>query len=292
VIIVQLLGGLGNQMFQYAAARSVSIVHNVPLKLDITEYENYPDRAYKLNHFTIHAGIATQDEIETFRHREASYLARMYASFLEIFRPYYKRKNFIEQSFRYDANILKCNSNVYLEGYWQSEKYFRTIPSIIRDDFTFADTADEKNQTMAEQIESCESVSLHVRRGDYVSNPVTNAYHGTCTRDYYRQAIELIEEHVDDPRFFIFSDDSDWVQKNMDTGHPTTFIDFNGPDQDYEDMRLMSLCQHHIIANSSFSWWGAWLSANPKKTVIAPARWFNNPEIDTSDLVPESWLRI
>ncbi len=181
---------------------------------------------------------------------------------------------------------------MYLQGYWQSEKYFKDIEKIIRDDFTFSEEPDYQNKQMADTIKCCEAVSLHVRRGDYVSNPVTTEYHGICSEDYYRRAVREVERYCKNPQFFVFSDDPSWAKENLETGYPTTIIDFNGSEKDYEDLRLMSLCQHHIIANSSFSWWGAWLSWNPQKIVIAPKKWFNRPEINTQDLIPESWIRI
>ena len=206
--------------------------------------------------------------------------------------PYYRRNIYREPHFFYDPNILKCKNDVYLEGYWQSEKYFKNIEHLIRSEFTPVTEPDNPTEKMADQIRSCVSVNLHFRRGDYVSNSTTNAYHGTCSLEYYHRAIRIIEENVKNPHFFIFSDDPDWVRENADTGHPTTIVDLNGPDQDYEDMRLMSLCQHHIIGNSSFSWWGAWLSTNPQKIVIAPKKWFNRMDINTQDLIPESWLQL
>jgi hypothetical protein len=199
---------------------------------------------------------------------------------------------FKEPHFPYDPNILKCNNHVYLEGYWQTEKYFKDIKEIILRDFTIVEEPDPRNKTMADQIRGSESVSIHVRRGDYVTNPTTNAYHGTCSEDYYKKAIQIIKNRVHKPQFFIFSDDLTWVREHLDIGYPTVFVDFNGPDKDYEDLRLMSLCQNHIIANSSFSWWGAYLGSDPGKIVIAPKRWFKKTDIITSDLLPESWIQL
>jgi hypothetical protein len=292
MIIVRLIGGLGNQMFQYAIGRHLSCMHNVPLKVDITGFNDYDLRTYRLGHFAIHADIASVPEIEHVRFRSRTGVLLSLGTLAGHFVPYYRRNIYREPHFPYDPHILKCKNDVYLEGYWQSEKYFKDIEHLIRSEFTPVTEPDNSNKKMADQIRSCESVSLHVRRGDYVSNPVTNAYHGTCSHDYYQTAIRIIEKKIKEPHFFMFSDDPAWVRENIDVRHPMTIVDLNGPDKDYEDMRLMSLCQYHIIANSSFSWWGAWLSDNPEKIVITPKKWFNDPQIDTIDLIPESWIRL
>jgi len=292
MIIVNLNGGLGNQMFQYSAARSLSYRLKVPLKLDLTEFRKFPLRVYRLKHFNIHAEPATEKEIAQFRGTGAPTFLIKVKNLPDFFKPYYKRKLFREQCFAFDPNIQQCQENIYLDGYWQSEKYFKDIEQIIRKDFTFSKKPDTLNEQMAERIRDCEAVSIHVRRGDYLSNPVTTAYHGICSEEYYRSAIGTVEKYINNPYFFIFSDDPTWVKENLKTGYPSTIIDFNGSEKDYEDLRLMSLCKHYIIANSSFSWWGAWLSNNPQKIVIAPKKWFNNTDINTDDLIPEKWKRI
>jgi hypothetical protein len=181
---------------------------------------------------------------------------------------------------------------VYLEGYWQSPKYFFDIKNIIGYEFTVKTGPDQVNKELMEKISQVEAVSVHVRRGDYVSNPATGNYHGVCSLDYYRTAVATITGRVRQPHFFIFSDDPAWAEKNLSVIGPKTVIERNGPERGHEDMRLMSLCRHHIIANSSFSWWGAWLCEKTDKIVISPKRWFKKEDIDTKDLVPESWIRI
>jgi hypothetical protein len=141
-------------------------------------------------------------------------------------------------------------------------------------------------------IKQTTSVSLHVRRGDYVTNTTTAQFHGTCSLAYYHAAVDYIAAQVSDPHFFVFSDDLDWVAKNLPILHLTTLVDVNGPDRGVADMSLMTACQHHIIANSSFSWWGAWLNPSTRKIVVAPKRWFNQVGHDTRDLLPESWVKL
>ncbi|MDD1698358.1 MAG: alpha-1,2-fucosyltransferase [Methanoregula sp.] len=279
-------------MFQYAIGRKLSCMHKVPLKLDVSGFKEYTLRTYRLSHFPIPADFASDFDIENIKFHNRSGILRSLDSLTSRFQPYYQRNVFKEPHFPYDPNILKCNNHVYLEGYWQTEKYFKDIKEIILRDFTIVEEPDPRNKTMADQIRGSESVSIHVRRGDYVTNPTTNAYHGTCSEDYYKKAIQIIKNRVHKPQFFIFSDDLTWVREHLDIGYPTVFVDFNGPDKDYEDLRLMSLCQNHIIANSSFSWWGAYLGSDPGKIVIAPKRWFKKTDIITSDLLPESWIQL
>lgn len=275
MITVQLNGGLGNQMFQYSAGRAVSLQHNVPLALDITHCKRNPARPYKLCNFKV-AGEVVEE-------------SPLIIKLKSILHP---QSLFKEQSFYYDPSILDCHDDVYLQGYWQSEKYFKGIEKIIREDFTLSEEPDYLNQQMIDKIRNCEAVSLHIRRGDYVSDPETTAYHGICSEEYYRGAVSKLENYVKNPHFFVFSDDPSWVKEKLDIRHSTTIVDFNGSEKDYEDMRLMSLCKHHIIANSSFSWWGAWLSNNPQKIVVAPKQWFNKPDIKTQDLIPGTWFRL
>ena len=144
---------------------------------------------------------------------------------------------------------------------------------------------------MAAQIDARKSVSLHVRRGDFVNNPQTFSHHGVCEPGYYREAIGKIKEQHTDLEVFVFSDDMDWAKANITTDLPVTFVNGAGR-QDFEDLYLMSLCRHNIIANSSFSWWGAWLNPNPEKIVVAPARWFNDKNTDTKDLLPPEWVKL
>lgn len=292
MIIVKLMGGIGNQMFEYAAARRLAHVHNATLKIDLGWFENCQaasPRPYELHVFDITESFASKEEISGLVPAAGSKWRRLVPRFSPARRP---GMFVVEKHFHFDPEILKLPNNVHLDGYWQSEKYFRDVTDTIREEFKVKAAPDENNRRMADMIKDSQAVSLHVRRGDYVTNPATGEYHGTCPLDYYQTAIEMVASKAKNPHFFVFSDDPAWVKENVKSQHPMTFVDFNGPDKAYEDMRLMSLCRHHIIANSSFSWWGAWLSKNPGKIVIAPSRWFNSQEIDTKDLIPKEWLRI
>ena len=287
MVIVKLIGGLGNQLFQYALGRAISHAHATTLKLDIGEFRTYTLRKYALGNFNILENFATAEDIDCVRRLKCSQDEHTHSDL-----PYYKRPFVKEQTFKFDPHILETGPNTYLEGYWQSVKYFTHIETVIRREFTVTHGMDAKNKEIAEQIVRVPSVSVHIRRGDYVSNRMTNQVHGTCPIEYYVRASTLIARMVNTPRFFVFSDDTEWVMHHLKLNSPITIIGHNGQDKDYEDLRLMSLCKHHIIANSSFSWWGVWLNNRPDKIVIAPQKWFNDPALCTDDLIPEGWIRL
>jgi hypothetical protein len=192
-----------------------------------------------------------------------------------------------ERSFSFDPRVLSAPDGTVLNGYWQSEAYFSDIRAQILDDFQFIDPPDSANEDMASCIRESTAVSLHVRRGDYV----TNQRHGTKPIDYYASALGMMSARVCEPHFFVFSDDPSWCKQNLHIDYPTIYVDHNNADTGYKDLGLMSQCQHHIIANSSFSWWGAWLNRNPDKIVVAPEQWFADPSIDTDDLYPADWIK-
>lgn len=284
-IIVKLTGGLGNQMFQYAAGRRLAYQHNADLLLDISGFASNNFREYELEVFNIHATIASLDVINLVEFSKERLSQK-------ILKKYFK-KNIIrhvkEQTINFNDSILTLPDNVYLDGYWQSEKYFQDIRSIIKDDFSFVPKPSEKNQEIIKKIAACNSVNIHVRHGDYISNPETKQIHYVCDERYYKTAISMILDLLDDPELFIFSDDPEWAKRNIQVDAPTMFISHNLGKQSFEDMRLISYCKHHIIANSSFSWWGAWLAENEKQVVIAPDRWFNTKICNYEDRIPKHW---
>ena len=288
MIVVKIIGGLGNQMFQYAMGKTLAIRNSTELKLDISAFEIYKLHQYKLNKLNIVENIATEEESKLFLTDGKKIGIKNITKF---FTPYFKRTYIREKSFRYDPNLMMTKDNVYLDGYWASEKYFKEIESQIRKEFTIKEDPDLLNSEMAAQILDKDAVSIHIRRGDYVTDSKTNAIHGTCSLDYYYKAIEDLHNYVSDPHFFIFSNDPQWVTDNFKVPYPITLVNINGPDQGYEDMRLMSLCKHHIIANSTFSWWGAWLGTNQNKRVYSPKQWYN-VDYDIKDLIPDSWNKI
>lgn len=290
MVVVKLMGGLGNQMFQYACGRRIALANAVLLKLDTSDVTGKSGRAYELCHLNISAELASSADIEHFKKsnliRKTLYQARL------VHQPYREHNVVRERFFHFDERILSLSDDSYLEGYWQSERYFIDIKEVIRREFTFKSAPDPQNQRMTEKILHANAVSLHVRRGDYVSDPTINKVHGTCSAEYYHRAVEVIAGNVDRPHFFIFSDDPEWASSNLRLDYQATYVTHNAGTRNFEDLRLMSLCKHHIIANSSFSWWGAWLSNNPAKQVIAPAKWLNATQHNTRDIVPESWQKL
>lgn len=290
MIVVRLIGGLGNQMFQYAIARSLADRYNVVLKLDLSGYEQYTLRHYELGGFNIRAEIADRPDIDYFKVniQQCSVLQRI-KSCLPFSAP---GMVFRETAFVFDERLLSLKPPVYLDGYWQTERYFIHNSEALRRDFTSHQQLDGKNGKMLSQIKATNAVSLHIRRGDYISDSKTNNFHGVCSLEYYHAAVHIIAERVENPHIFIFSDDHEWAMNNLDFKYPSTLVDINSGDQGILDMVLMCQCEHHIIANSSFSWWGAWLNPSPEKIVIAPKSWFRNAPHDTSDLLPKAWITL
>jgi hypothetical protein len=296
MIIVRLSGGLGNQMFQYAAAKRLAAMHGAILKLDTTRLlKTAPvdtPREYALGCFNISAAFASVVEgvlCDKLGNRHSSPLFQILVGF-GLHRTETGLRYVRQQGTAFDRSILDLPDNVCLEGFWQSEKYFPGIRDILHKEFTLRNALEGEDLKLAERIQACNAVSLHVRRGDYLSNPHAARHHGTCGGDYYGRAVRYIGEKVPSPHLFIFSDDPAWTRANLKYDLPTTFVSSIDQTDDGRDLTLMSMCRHHIIANSSFSWWGAWLGEYPGKTVIAPLRWFADPARDASDIIPEGWI--
>lgn len=187
-------------------------------------------------------------------------------------------------------NKIKRRLGFFVDEYYQNEKYFIDIADEIKKEFVLKNDFSAKAKEYLQRIENSNSVSLHIRRGDYVANKKINAYHGVCGLDYYNEAMKIIKEKINNPIFFVFSDDIHWAEENL---KGTEFVFVSCPEiEDVEELILMSKCKHNIIANSSFSWWGAWLNKNPEKIVIAPKRWFNDKKAEQINIAPANWLRI
>lgn len=293
MIIVRLMGGLGNQMFQYAFGRGLAIRNSTSLFLDtsfLVERENvqHTIRDLELKVFEVPVTIASKKEVANFRSLIFGLKAKIYSRL-----PYFFNKHFLlEKHFQFDPKAFAANGSVYAEGYWQSQKYFEGFESTIRNDFEFNSIPSVENSEVLTKIKAGVSVSMHVRRGDMVSLPAAASFHGTCTKEYYMSALKSMKSKFNNFHLFVFSDDPDYVRSSFKFDMPFTIVDHNSGASSFEDMRLMSNCSHHIIANSSFSWWGAWLNPDPDKTVIAPKQWFASTEINTSDLIPDTWIRM
>lgn len=292
-IIAKIFGGLGNQMFQYAAARVLAEMHGTDLVLDTGMFRRYRmHNGFELDRlFSIDARVAKDSEIKCLIGWRASRIGRRLMAD-ERFKFFRGRNYYKEQHISFNEEFFSLPADCYLAGYWQSEKYFEDYERLIREQFFFSLPISKNNRAVEEQIKRYpNAVSLHVRRGDYVANARANAVHGACTLDYYERAMSEIVNRLSGVAYFVFSDDVEWVRHNLAIQGECYFIDHNAGQESYNDMRLMSLCNHHIIANSSFSWWGAWLNPSQNKIVIAPRRWFAKGA-DCSTHVPEDWLRI
>ena len=296
MIITYLSGGIGNQMFEYAFGRYLSYENNVSLKLDpymlidrssnIKRYIKYPPRDYCLDVFNIEATIASFKEIPFFyRHWFKGDLM----VFLEQVRRKLLRNPGKETCFNFDESKMSLGPNIYLEGLWQSQKYFSKIEDIIRKDFTFKEKFSDNINLLKEEIFSCDSLCIHVRRGDYVGNK----HHEVVNEEYYKNAIKKIEQFSKIDKIYVFSDDTVWCRDNLKFGYPTTFVsdEYTGKKSEGH-LYLMSQCKNFIIPNSTFSWWGAWLSKNENKIVIVPKSWFADKNINSDDLIPKKWIRI
>ncbi|MEZ4195092.1 MAG: alpha-1,2-fucosyltransferase [Candidatus Paceibacterota bacterium] len=286
MIIVNLKGGLGNQMFQYALGRKLAQKNNDLLKLDTDGLRRANElgdiyRPFSLEQFNIIKNIAEPEEVRALKYPFGIISKGLRWSNLHILR----RTHTV-----YEKDILEKTGDIFLDGFWQSPLYFTDIKEILLKEFTLSKPFSEAGAIFAEQIKNSPAVALHVRRGDYIKNPRVEKEFGPCSLDFYKNAMAEIEKVLPEPTYFVFSDDLPWVKENLPLGNKAVFVKGTGM-TDAEDLILMSMCQHNIIANSSFSWWSGWLNPNPNKVVIAPTPWFNLSPYD-KNLIPESWLQL
>ncbi len=284
MIGISLIGGLGNQMFQYAAGKALAKKLNVDLFLDVRDFESYALNIFLLDRFKISSQRGSKNVLRKFplSFKKPCKLLQK-AGIVKVW--------YHETSYNYNKKFESLRKNLILSGYFQSEKYFQSIEEQIRQEYTPRNPLIGNNLEIGNQARELNSVMIHIRRGDYASDPKTLEIHGLCSTKYYEEAIQYIEDRVSNPFFFIFSDDINWAKSNLNLPENTIYINGNKSYPEI-DMHLMSLCKHHIIANSTFSWWGAWLGNNTKKIVIAPKPWFNVNPNNTCDLIPKSWTLI
>jgi hypothetical protein len=267
------MGGLGNQLFQYAAGRRLAVKHGTELVLDLgwLRYESRTvatPREFELEKFNIAAERVEFRPRDVARWERGPGRLRRRAG-LSVLRQ--------ADGLRVDPRVLQAGDDVLLIGYWQSEQYFVDIRDDVRSELGLGSKTDP------------DSAAVHVRRGDYVTHEHTNAFHGVLPAAYYREALELVARRAAVSRSYAFSDDPEWVERELATSLSLVVVKGETP---YDDLRRMAGCRHHIIANSSFSWWGAWLGEGEGSVVVAPKRWFADAAIDTASIVPERWVRI
>jgi hypothetical protein len=292
IIVSNLIGGLGNQMFQFACGRALSLRLNKDFKITTSQFDSYLlHNGYELNNiFNISIQKISDSDLKDILGWRSFPMFRKILGRHQMH--WATNKHWVnEPSLSYWKGIYDVSTPAYLHGYWQSEKYFEDFEETIRNDFTFNTQFNDLDIATLNKINMQPSASVHIRRGDYSLAKNIKIY-STLEMDYYRTAIRQIRLKIPNVKFFFFSDDPYWVEKkfNEEFG-PIELVNHNFGINSANDMRLMSNCNHHIIANSSFSWWGAWLNPNPAKIVIAPKKWFLK-EADNIDLIPKSWMRI
>lgn len=289
MIKVVLSGGLGNQLFQYAAGRALALKHSTDLVLNLSSLHAFDSsvtsRNYELGNFRVLCNLELKSPLPIWR-----WIGRL-IWFLD---PLNQLKFYKEKSSSYDPVLLSQPDGVTLFGYWQSYIYFSGISKQLLFELQHCKPLSEKSIKVLNNINSSKSIAIHVRRGDYVSNSETLSFHGLVPLNYYNDAIALVHEKFPDATFFIFSDDQDWCKNNLAL-EKACFIDHNNIENSWEDLVLMSKCRHHIIANSSFSWWAAWMADSYQEAsnhlVIAPRNWFKKvQDINTADRFPPHWV--
>lgn len=292
---VTLCGGLGNQLFQYATARAVAIRCNAPLVLDLSWFDevlatpNVTPRKYALGPFSLPVHLV---HARPTNRQRSSQLTRFLGRLGRRLGVKADGDKFVEASYCFDDRVMHLHTPVQLTGYWQSPHYFSDAASQIREDIgTFGELTDSCVELM-NNIRATDSICIHVRRGDYVSNKEASSFHGLCSLDYYKKGVNHVAHGLKSPHGFVFSDDPTWVRESLNIDVDFTVVDVNSVDEPHLDLWLMSACNHFVIANSSLSWWGAWLSTSAGKRVIAPVQWFSDQTIDTTDLIPDDWVRL
>lgn len=290
MIISKILGGLGNQMFQYAIGKIIADKQNTQLKFDLRGLFAGEDvrRTYELDIFGIKEIQASQEEYFPFYRKSILGSEKLW----RLIKSQKKIIMYKENDFTYNESLIEQSTpNMLLRGLFQSEKYFADKRDLILSEFSFIKPLEGKNLVLSQKLKKQNSVAIHIRRGEFASKKYSDSI-GTTSMNYYNKAIEYINQKVENPIYYIFSDSPEWVKKNFVLLKDANQIDWNSGKNSYRDMQLMSLCKHNIIANSTFSWWGAWLNQNPNQTVIAPKIWFSGWDYDTKDLIPENWIKL
>jgi hypothetical protein len=288
MIVSRIYGGMGNQMFHYAYGRMLAHKHQTTFKIYFDDCgEGWADHSKQLTltKFNIQAELATEKDRSMFICNSKNMAVRALHKFGRMI----KGLHYIGDGARvheYHWNALNAPDNSFTDGFWQSEIYFKDIASIIRKEFSIKEPLSDDAKKMEQQIKSTNSVSLHVRRGDYLNQTKT---YWISDIEYYKRALELVKKKVYNPTIFVFTNDAAWVKKSLKLDVPMVVVENTQP---YEDMHLMSQCRHSIASNSTFAWWGAWLIDNPDKIVILPARWLTDETIDTSHYTASNWLRV
>lgn len=294
MIVVELSGGVGNQLFQYAAARALADRLDTDLGLDLRPYRAKDSRRYGLDAFHIRATVVPDEDLlgvhgpRTLRRELTTGLLDRLVTLGHRPRLAHLTR-VVHQGPSFTEVLTTVTDNSWLSGYWQSERYFADDADRIRADLRLKNVSAE-SAALEQTIRAMDyPVAAHVRRGDYATVESTRLYHGLQGWEYYRAAIRQIRERRPEAQFVFFSDEPEWVAANLGPDI-AVLVRANGTDRPQEDLHLMSCCRGHIIANSSFSWWGAWLAQS--ELVIAPAKWYQAAGLDERDVVPARWMRV
>lgn len=289
MIVIRLIGGLGNQLFQYALGRHLSHINNAELFFDLSYLQEPPEgntpREFELDKFNIPYKLADEDLLDRFHGSEFDTTELLITRIISLG----KFKKYKYNDYGFNEEVLSLKGNYYIRGFFQSEKYFLDVEDIIRKELVLLPEYHACDASLCEEIKNnTKSVSVHIRRGDYVKNLASMEAHGICSKDYYAKSIQYIQEQIGaDAHFYVFTDDSEWVKKEMNWKANITHVD---DQKAIHDFHLMSMCRHNIIANSTFSWWSAWLNPNPDKIVIIPKQWTPTAQTVKIDLAPKTWL--
>jgi len=286
MIVTRIRGGLGNQMFQYAYGLYLAQQNNTELVLECSSLDRDPLRNFVLDRWKIAERQTTKAESKQMPSR---YEVMGWLNFLHGKQPL---KRISERPFGFHPKFLTVGDNIFLAGYWQSEQFFPKLREQLQSIFQPAKPIRKQSVDVIRKMENSNSVSLHIRRGDYVQSAGSTAALQVCPLSYYQASIaELLSRH-EDLKIFVFSDDHQWCSQNLQFDCPTVYVDHNDSNQSHEDMWLMTRCNHHIVANSSFSWWGAWLKLDEWGEVFAPQQWFSDLHLDASSIVPDHWHKV
>lgn len=274
----------------------LAINNGAELKLDISFYQQQKMRSYGLNHFNIRASIASPADVAAVMgvYECKNLYQKLYCRVEALMPKHYYRHYKEDGWWGHEPGLYKIKGKVYLEGYWQHYKYFEQLDKQILDELTLEQSAEMQAYKVFDSvIADVASISLHVRRGDYITDKNAADLMGILPLSYYERAIAYICERVDNPSFYIFSDDLDWAKDNLKINRPVTFVDIDGGKKDYLELTLMSMCRHNILANSSFSWWGGFLNPNENKIVISPKHWVKQPDINNKTILSfPQWVQL
>lgn len=283
--IVKIKSGLGNQMFQYAFAKALEKLTGESIMLDLSQYKiEHLHNGYELKKlFDIDLPEAPKETVELLSTIPDNLIKRIQRKFFT------KPTHYIEDESVFNGNVFEMQGSCYFEGYWQSEKYFEPVKNSIHDIFKFKPPINHSTEQMISKIDGS-TASMHVRRGDYLLGK--NRSLNVCTMNYYNSAVNLLQSYHSIDKFIIFSDDIPWCKKNLSYKNiELVFADWNTAEDSWQDMYIMSKCNHNIIANSSFSWWGAYLNEHWNKMVIAPEQWKRNEKRNLR-IIPSDWTSL